>query len=145
MENLKLGQLLPEAANSMRLSVQSLSQRDCNELSIYAGDVATKEQVLGESKKLIAAFPEVTTDFVILLTERLIENQFTSQRVRDAINHVIDTSPYKRPMVADIISWDKKVRLYTYDDVQSQCAPGYPAFNHYEQISINGKIRWIQK
>ena len=145
MENQKLGQLLPVAANLMQLSAQYLTEKKCSEVSVYSGDPATKEQVLSESKKLIAAFPEVTTDFVILLTERLIDNQFTATRVRDAINHTIDTSPYRRPAIADIISWDRKVKLYTHQEVQSRCAPGYPAFEHFERIIFNGQPRWIER
>lgn len=111
---------------------------------MYSGEVATKEQVMSDSKKLIAAFPEVSIDFVILLTERLIDNQFTAQRVKDAINNIIDNSPYKRPSIADIISFDRKMKLYSYEEVQAKCAPGYSAFDHFKRIIINGRPKWIE-
>lgn len=146
MENLnKLDRLLPEVQKLMQSSMQSTMQRGCNEISIYAGELATKEQIKSEVKKLIAAFPEVTSDFIILLAERISDNKFTAQRVKDAINHIIDNSPYKRPAIADIISFDRKVKLFTHSEIQAKCAPGYPAFEYYERVVINGKVKYIEK
>lgn len=125
--------------------MQSTTLKGLNEISIYSGEVADRDIIKSETKKLAAAFPEVTMDFIILLGDRLSENKFTAQRVRDAIGHIIDTSPYKRPAIADIISYDRKVKLFTYEEIQAKCAPGYPAFDHHERITINGKTRWIEK
>ena len=146
MENLnKLSQLLPEVQNSVKLSRQSVMQKECNEISLYSGEPANKDQIFSASQKLIAAFPDVTVDFVILLTERFIDNKFTAQRVKDAINHIIDNSPYKRPAIADIISFDRKVKLFTHSEIQAKCAPGYPAFEYYERVVINNKVKYIEK
>ena len=129
----------------MQSSTQSMMQKDCNEISLYSGDPATRDQIKSEVKKLSAAFPEVTNDFIILLAERISDNEFTAQRVKDAINHVIDNSPYKRPAIADIISFDRKIKLFTFNEIQEKCTPTHPAFEKYERIEINGKIRYIEK
>lgn len=129
----------------MQSSMQSMMQKDCNEISIYSGVPATRDQIKSEVKKLTAAFPEVTSDFIILLAERISDNEFTAQRVKDAINHVIDNSPYKRPSIADIISFDRKIKLHTYSEIQAKCYPGYSAFDHYEKIEIDGRKRYIEK
>ena len=126
-------------------SPQYLTQKGYNEISIYTGDVATGEQVRTEAKKLIAAFPDVTNDFIILLSDRLADNKFTAQRIKDAINFTIDTCKYKRPSIADIVSFDRKIDVFTYEEIQNKCAPGYPAFEYYEKINLNGKARWIAK
>lgn len=123
----------------------STTQRGCSEMSVYSGEIASKDHVFNEAQKLIAAFPEVTKDFIILLTDRLTDNGFTPQRVKDAFNHVIDTNPYKRPSIADIISFDRKVKLFTYSEIEAKCAPGYSAFENYERVKIDGKIRFIEK
>jgi hypothetical protein len=129
----------------MQSSMQSMTQRGCNEISIYSGEPATKDQIKSEVKKLVAAFPEVTSDFIILLADRISDNNFTTQRVKDAINHIIDNSPYKRPAIADIISFDRKVKLFSFEEIQAKCAPGYPAFEHYERVTINNRVKYIEK
>jgi len=121
-----------------------LTQRGCNEISVYSGETVSKEQVKREIKNLMAAFPDVTSDFIILLTDRLIDNKFTAERVKDAINHIIDTSPYKRPAIAEIISFDRKMKVFTFEEIQAKCRWDFKAFEHYEQIEINGKKRYIE-
>ena len=93
----------------------------------------------------MAAFPEVTSDFLIVLMDRLIDNGFTKERVRDAINKTIDTNPYRRPSIADIISYDRKVKTYGYNEIRDKCLPGYSAFDHFEEIQINGQKRFLEK
>ena len=131
--------------SSVRQSMQSMTQRGCSEMSVYTGEIATKDQVFSQAQKLIAAFPEITGDFIVLLTDRLTDNGFTPQRVKDAFNHVIDTNPYKRPSIADIISFDRKVKLFTYSEIEAKCSPGYSAFEKYERVHIDGKVRFIEK
>lgn len=131
----------------MQEQTQSLTQyipQADNEISVYSGKIATKDHVKSETKSLMAAFPDVNEDFIALLTRRLIDNKFTNERVTDAINHVIDTSPYKRPAIADIISFDRKVKIFTYKEIRDKCRPDYLAFDRYERIEINGKKRFIE-
>lgn len=124
--------------------MQSLSRRDYNEISIYEGETASKDQISTEVKKLVAAFPEISNDFLILLIDRITDNNFTADRVRDAINNIIDNSPYKRPSIADIISFDRKVKLFTFKEIEAKCSPGYPAFEHHERVTIQGRPKYIE-
>lgn len=127
---------------------QSLNQKEGDnrtEISIYSGPVATQEEIKSEVKKLMAAFPEVKTDFLIVLVERMIDKNFTKERVKEAINHVIDTNPYQRPSIANIISFDRKIKVYTYSEISQKCYPGYSAFDHFEKIEIEGRNRYIEK
>lgn len=127
---------------------QSLDRKECErttEISIFTGTVASESEIKSEVKKLIATFPEVKTDFIIVLVERLIDKNFTKERVKEAINHVIDTNPYQRPSIADIISFDRKIKVYTYQDIVSKCYHGYSAFDHFEKIEIEGRKRYIEK
>ena len=127
---------------------QSLHQKECDnrsEISIYSGPVANEIEIKLEVKKLMAAFPEVSSDFLIVLVERMIDKNFTKERVKEAINHVIDTNPYKRPSIADIISFDRKIKVYTYSEISAKCYPGYSAFDNFEKIEIEGIKRYIEK
>lgn len=121
-----------------------MTRRDFNDVSLYLGEPADKATVMQEVKKLIAAFPEVTSDFIILLVDRLTENNFTEQRVKDAINNVIDKNPYKRPAIADIISFDRKIKTYTYNEMVAKCSAQYTMEN-FEGIMVNGRKRWFEK
>lgn len=52
-------------------------------------------------------FPEVSKDWIKLLCERCEANGITAVQMREGINHLIDTSPYKQPTIADIILFIK--------------------------------------
>ena len=123
---------------------QSLNQKDCNDVSLYIDKPADKITMMQEVKKLIAAFPEMTSDFIILLVDRLTENNFTEQRVKDAINNIIDTNPYKRPAIADIISFDRKVKTYSYNEMVAMCNQ-YRTSEDFKIVELGGKKRWIEK
>lgn len=125
--------------------MQKKEQDNRTEISIYSGPAANESEIKSEVKKLMAAFPDVQTDFLIVLVERMIDKNFTKERVREAINHVIDTNPYKRPSIADIISFDRKIKIYTYSEISAKCYPGYSAFDHFEKIEIEGRKRYIEK
>lgn len=142
---LEINQLLPEVTNLNQSLQQFVTQKECDEISVYTGEIASREIILSETKKLVAAFPEITNDFIILLIDRLTDNKFTAQRVKDAINNIIDNSPYKRPSIADIISFDKKIKTFSFDEIQSKCRWDYPAFNHFNRVQINGKWRYVEK
>jgi hypothetical protein len=127
----------------MQSSMPYLTQKDY-ELSVYAGKTAEKQEIKEEVKKLLAVFPEVTNDFLIILIDRLTDNKFTKDRVKDAISHVIDTCPYKRPSIADIISFDRKVKTYSYSEMVALCTP-YRTTENFEMVEISGVRRWIEK
>lgn len=128
----------------MQSSMQSTIQKGLSEISLYPGEIATRAETAKETKKLLAVFPDVSPDFIIVLADRLIENKFTEDRVKDAINHVIDTCPYRRPAMSDIISFDKKMRLFTFEEIKTKCRPDFKAFEHFEKIEIDGKKRFIE-
>ena len=88
-----------------------------NEVSVYVDDIADSDYVKSHLKKLSAAYPKVTNDFIILLTERVIDNKFTKARVMDAVNNLIDTFVYEVPKVADIVSFDRRIKVFTYTDL----------------------------
>ena len=128
-----------------RESLQKKELGNTSEISIYSGPVATQTEIKSEVRKLMAAFPQVSNDFLIVLIERMIDKKFTKERIKEAINHVIDTNPYQRPSIADIISFDRKIKVYTYSEISSKCYPGYSAFDHFEKIEIEGRKRYIEK
>ena len=126
-------------------SLQRKESTNANELSVYSGEIASPKEISSEVKKLKAAFPEISADYLAVLIDRLIDNQFTQERVRDAINQVIDTSSYQRPSIANIVSFDRNVKIHTYEEVLAKCCPAYPAFEYFTMILIDGRKKWIEK
>ena len=122
----------------------SVQHTECDELSLYTDTPATPDQIKQELKKLVSAFPDIDNQYVIVLIDRMVANRFTRNRVFDAINNIIDNCHYKRPMIAEIVGFDKKVRLYTYSEMLSKCTPQYTTEN-FESIELDGKIRWFEK
>lgn len=86
------------------------------EISIYQGEL-TREHIMATSVKVLAAFRELDTNFINLLTEAAIRNNFTNERFTDAVNHVIDNCIYPKPSIANFINYDKKYKLYRHSEV----------------------------
>lgn len=109
-----------------------------NEVSVYSDEIVTKDNIKKQLERIKIAFPEITTNFIILLSERLIENSFTKKRLKDAVNYLIDHFGYKKPNIADIISFDRKVKLYTYSELLEINDKTKTAFLDYKRV-LDGK------
>ena len=72
-----------------------------------------------------------------ILTERLLANGFTEQRLKDAIADVIDNFKYKIPNIADIIQFDKRVKLYTYNEAYMEIEKGAAVWEDFRIIERN--------
>jgi len=93
-----------------------------------------------------AAFPSLPEDFYRVFSERIVDNNFNDTRLTDAINHVIDNCPYPTPTIANFISYDKKVKLNTYEDMLKKTNDlGAEVWNFYKKIEIPGRIKpvWV--
>jgi len=84
-------------------------------------------------------------EFFDILYERIDKNKFTKQRLEDAVNNVLDNFRYKELNVADIISYDKRVRLYTYTQICDEIANGRSTTDDYERVERAGKNYWAKK
>jgi hypothetical protein len=82
-------------------------------ISPYKGELSgpcVKEQL----NKVNRAFPELDAGFYEVLSDRIKELGFTDERLIDAVNYVIDNCIYPRPTAAQILSWDRRIKVYTY-------------------------------
>jgi len=94
----------------------ALISRNDYSVSIYNGELTT-QGIIEQVKKLKKAFPALPAGFYDVLTDRIKELKISDARLTDAVNHVIDTCMYPTPTIANIISWDVKIKLLTYDDM----------------------------
>lgn len=86
------------------------------EISLY-GEGKVNPRVLADCIiKLKRSFPKLPIGWYEVLSEMLVEEKFTDKRLIDATNNLIRTCIYPEPTIANILSFDKKVNLWTYDE-----------------------------
>lgn len=120
---------------------------DYSQVSIYhKGAKATQEQLIRNIAKLEMAFPKMQRDFFKILLERIDANNFSNKRLENAVNYVIDKFQYKELNVADIISWDRKINIYTYEQICNLIHKSMiKGFEDTETREINGTKYWVLK
>jgi len=133
----------------MKLSEQSVSTfqlKECNnEISTYKGPL-TGRALFREIAKIQAAFSALPKEFYDILSSRLADNGFTDERLKDAVNNVIDTCLYPTPTIAQFISFDKRIKVHKYPEIVKMVEDGDPnAFNRYKRIELPGlpEAVWI--
>lgn len=94
-------------------SLKNLPTCQKNKISLYQGQLTKKNVALNELK-IKATFPSLPAEFYKVLANRIKENNFSDARLSDAVNHVIDNCVYPQPTIAQFISYDKEVKLYSY-------------------------------
>ena len=89
-------------------------------------------------KKIKDTFPALPAGFYDVLMDRIKDKNFSDKRLQDAINNVIDNCVYPTPTIANIISFDKRIKLYTYNEVLVIVDKG-GSFDDFKVIERNGK------
>lgn len=101
-----------------------MSQEDLIENSNNKGEVS----VYGEGKvsttvlaecfvSLKKAFPRLPNGWYDILEKLLDTERFTDKRLIDATMNLIKTCIYPEPTIANILNFDKKFKVWTYDDI----------------------------
>jgi hypothetical protein len=115
----------------------NLSKLVNNEISIYNGEL-TAQAFVKATIRITKSFPQLPKDFFEILKNRLFENDFNDNRLIDAVNHVIDTCIYPVPTIANIISYDKKIKLLTYAELVKENDLFKGIAEHYIAVKITG-------
>ncbi|MDR1373160.1 MAG: hypothetical protein LBJ17_08635, partial [Dysgonamonadaceae bacterium] len=100
------------APNTIRLS-----EKGETSISVFTDRPATNEEIEIWIAKLHFAFPKMEPGFWSVLSERIHATNFTVERLKEAVNNVLDNFHYKELTVSDIIGYDRRERLYTYKEV----------------------------
>jgi hypothetical protein len=116
------------------------------EISAYADDLAADPtELLVHVRRLRAAFPQMDDNFYNILVERIVANKFTRQRLADAVNYVIDNVRYKELHVADIVGFDRRIKLYPYNELTCLVTEGIIKFDDICYTVIDGRYCWFKK
>lgn len=95
-------------------STSDICQTDSCEISIYSGEL-TKECLAANVTSLKNAFPALNPAFYDVFMDRIKDNHFSNNRLTDAVQYVIDNCVYPQPTIAQFVSFDRKIKLYTYE------------------------------
>ncbi|MEI8033001.1 MAG: hypothetical protein WCH05_06630 [Chlorobiaceae bacterium] len=106
-------------------------------MSLYQ-DRLTKKGLAQVLASVSRAFPAISPEALDILRDRFVENGFTDNRARDALNHVIDT--YEGyggcPNIANFIQYDRRVQTLTYRELCTKHDQGTVDFADYTPIDI---------
>ena len=114
-------------------------------ISIYTGTPATPMEIASETAKIAVSFPSLDKLFFTILAERLIKNNFTIDRLIAATGYLIDNFHYKQPTIADIISFDKKAKLYSYNEVVVLINENKARFEDFDKHWVGDTLYRIRK
>ena len=131
--------------DSLNSYTKSLVIRDEGKhyLSIY-NDQQTTKGVINAIARVKQAFPSLEDGFYKILMSRVKEKGLTDQQIMDSVNNVIDTCEYPTPVIGKFLSFDKKMRLYTYNEILTKVDQG-ESFSYYQVKEIEGIKWWIKK
>ena len=147
MENLtQIADLLPQR-NEKRpsgLSREESREEWKNGITLYNDKQAEPRLIAEEVVKLKSAFPAISNEFLDVLSERIYANNFTEERIRDAVVYVLDNFRYRQPTIADVISFDKRVKVYSYAQILRMLVEVGPSvWNDYKPVKIEGVDRTV--
>lgn len=74
-----------------------------------------------------------------------MENKFTDQRLKDAVGYLIDNFQYKKPNIADLIRFDKRVKLWSYNEVCNLVSKQEGTFDDFVKYKKNETLFWIKR
>lgn len=89
------------------------------ELVVYTDRLLDDVTAAELSLRILTAFPTMQKGQVRLVIEMMIDEGFTVQRAKDAVNRVIKTYKGwdKNPNIANFARYDKRIRTYTHAEV----------------------------
>jgi hypothetical protein len=79
---------------------------------------ATSAEISAALVRLKTAFPRHTSEFFMLLAERISANKLTYKQLTEAVNEVIDTSEYGHFSIAQIINTANEQKKSEYNFMQ---------------------------
>lgn len=114
-------------------------------LSTYTGEL-TKKTIDESLMRIKFAFSDLPIEFYLILQERVKSHNFSDSRLLDAVNNVIDNCIYPKPTIAQFISFDRRIQVYTHDQMTKKMSEyGQEIWNSYKAVKLDGMIKpvWI--
>lgn len=116
---------------------QIIKNEDKYEVSVYT-DQLSIQTIIDQFRRIQYAFPALGDGFYEILSDRINNIGFTDKRLSDSVNQLIDTCTYPTPTIANIISFDKRIKLYTHADLVKHLNEN--PFKYHKRIKHKGKF-----
>jgi hypothetical protein len=118
--------------------------------SLYKDSTASDDDIKNAIAKLLCAFPmgnkEDEARFFAILASRIKANAMSKKRLDDAVNNLIDNYKYPTIKIADVIGYDKRVRLYTYQEYSREVTQSETAHMDFMKYgNIDGVTYFYRK
>jgi len=85
------------------------------EINLYTGkEPARNEDIALFCGELASLFPAQNPNFWTLLAQFIAEEAWPAQRLADALRHVAKNHVYKTLTIADVMQYNRNVRIYSY-------------------------------
>lgn len=68
----------------------------------------------------------ISKEYVCILVEALNNNHFTNLRFKDSVRNVVETFKFQKPTIADFVSYDDFIRLYSWHEKNKLVQNGAP-------------------
>ena len=94
-------------------SIRQVNDYKC-EVTTYKGAPATDAEIAEQIERLRKNYTQMGADFWATLIGELTNDGWTAARIADAVSHVLRVKPGGFLSIADIFSYDKPMKLYTY-------------------------------
>lgn len=87
---------------------------------------------------------DLSAEFLAILVQMAKKEGFTNERFVDAVDSAILSCKYKLT-IADVLSYDKRVKLYSYFDVRRVVVSGKGEFDEYFKWGkCNGILYYVK-
>jgi len=86
-------------------------------ISLYTDAPVETRDIIEAVTIIKKSFPSLPVGFYDILDDRLRANWFTAQRLKDAVEFVVDNCIYPTPTIANFISFDRTVKFKTHDQM----------------------------
>jgi hypothetical protein len=117
--------------------------KDGNKLSIYTGSL-TLDVFLRQLDRLRKVFKGLDNNWADVLRERLKANQFTDERLIDAVDNLFDKFKFGHtPNIAEIIDFDKTIEVITYRKMLELLREDDKVFDRYTVVDIEGQPKYV--
>lgn len=128
----------------------TLSKQGKHEISIYKPGTINPN-ILGSGIKMIMqAFPKLPAGWYSVLKEMLKDEEFNDERFSDSIKSLIKNCPYPEPAIANIIGYDKTIKVFLWNELLEKTKEDSPQtraeyLNNFIAIDFYGEQRFARK
>lgn len=142
----------PRPNNLMRLSkeiIQRIEKTDEFGYDFYLSayyfeDPVNEKDMKYELARLLRAFPEIKSSVVEELIQQIRKEKIGPIRLQAAVDYVIKNFNWQKPTVSDVIKFDRKLRLHTYEEVCKKVVTDGMNMNSFFIVPNSDKL-WAVK